>query len=149
MIGVDFASMIIPTDRRIDWTYTGIPGGIPNRTTIYTTLSPGATAAQINTAISACPSDQVVLLSAGTYNISGMINLKSNRTLRGAGANQTIINSSVAAAYCLTVPDAYQYTTVPMTSGYAKGSTSVVVSRRAGSQWATSSCSTRTTTPLS
>src|SRR6059058_4077341 len=74
---------IIGVDRRIDWSQAGIPGGIPNRTAICATLNPGATAAQINSAIAACPSGQVVFLNAGTYNLtSGLIfNNKDNVTL--------------------------------------------------------------------
>ena len=84
---------IIDPSRSIDWTQVGVLGGIPNRTTICATLNPGATATQITEAISACPSEQVVFLSAGTYNLSGGIvfNNKSNVTLRGAGPNQTFL----------------------------------------------------------
>ena len=87
-------SSILNPSRAINWSNAGIPGGIPGRTTICQTLNPGVTAAQINTAITNCASGQVVMLTAGTYNLSGGItfNGKSNVTLRGAGANQTIIN---------------------------------------------------------
>jgi hypothetical protein len=51
----------IPSARTYDWaTYCGIPGGIPTRDTIYTTLTSTATAAQIVAAIAACPAGQVV-----------------------------------------------------------------------------------------
>ena len=47
--------------------------GIPNRTTIYTTLSPsgGDDTSAINTALSNCPPGQVVLLTTGVFRISG------------------------------------------------------------------------------
>ena len=84
----------VPSNRRIDWTYTGVPGGIPNRTNICATFSPGATATAINNAINAC-NNGVVLLNAGTYtatSLNGTIQLyRSNVTLRGAGADQTIL----------------------------------------------------------
>ncbi len=84
----------LPASRRIDWTYTGVPGGIPNRTTICATFSPGATAAAINNAISSC-NNGVILLKAGTYtsaSLGGTIKLyQSNVTLRGAGADKTIL----------------------------------------------------------
>jgi len=35
---------IIPQDRRIDWSQAGIPGGIPNRTTICATINAASTA---------------------------------------------------------------------------------------------------------
>src|SRR5215468_8149214 len=64
-------------NRTIDWTRAGVIGGIPNRTTVCTTLAPGATAAAINGAIAAC-SNGVVALGAGTYTLSAGI------TFRGA-----------------------------------------------------------------
>src|SRR5437879_8297557 len=86
-------SGILDPSRATDWTQAGVTGGIPNRTTICATLSPGATAAQINTAIASCPSGQVVFLMAGTYNLSSGIvfNSKNNVTLRGAGSDKTFL----------------------------------------------------------
>jgi len=83
----------IPQSRRINWTFTGVPGGIPNRTNICATFSPGVTAAAINSAIQSCSSSGggVVKLNAGTYNVEGIQVYSSNVTLRGAGADQTIL----------------------------------------------------------
>jgi hypothetical protein len=80
----------IPASRRIDWTYTGVPGGIPNRTNICATLSPGASASAINGALSTC-SNGVVKLNAGIYSVTGINVTNSNVTLRGAGADQTVL----------------------------------------------------------
>jgi hypothetical protein len=87
-------SGIINSSRAANWSNVGIPGGIPSRTTNCATLSTGASTSQINSAIASCPSGQVVLLSAGTYTISGGIafNGTSNVTLRGAGPTKTILN---------------------------------------------------------
>ncbi len=81
---------VLSSTRAADWSKAGVEGGIPNRTTICSTLNPGATAAQINTAINNCPSGQVVFLNAGTYNIAddGIL-MKSGITLRGAGSDKT------------------------------------------------------------
>src|SRR4051812_19838884 len=78
---------IIPQIRRADWTQAGVRGGIPKVSTIYTTLSPGATLAQLNSAIRACPSNQVVKLSPGQYTFAGPIDFgqKKGVVLRGAG----------------------------------------------------------------
>src|SRR3989442_10135875 len=86
-------SGILDTSRAIDWNQAGVIGGIPNRTSICATLNPGATAAQINSAIASCPSGQVVFLNAGTYNLNTglMFNGKSNVTLRGAGPDKTFL----------------------------------------------------------
>lgn len=83
----------VPASRKTDWTFTGVPGGIPNRTTICATLNPGASAATITNAVNAC-GNGVVFLNAGTYNLAGnSINLANARnvTLRGAGADKTIL----------------------------------------------------------
>ena len=51
------------------------------------------TAAQINSAISACPAGQTVFLNAGTYNLNTVVTFQgvNNVTLRGAGADQTLL----------------------------------------------------------
>ena len=138
------AQTVIAADRTIDWSQAGVSGGIPNRTTVCQTLSPGATAAQINAAISNCPAGQVVMLNAGTYNLSSslLIRNKSNVTLRGAGPDATflvftgsvgcMLGSSDVCVYVDTLnPDNPQYT-ANWTGGYAKGTSSITLSSTAG-----------------
>lgn len=84
-------SGIVASSRAIDWSSAGAIGGIQNRTAVYQTFNPGATADQINAAIAACPAGQVVFLSAGTYNLTGGILMKSSVTVRGAGADKTFL----------------------------------------------------------
>ena len=72
---VALVGAIIPADRRINWE-PGVPGGIPNRTTIFATVTQapynannsGAAdaATAIQNAINACPSNQVVFIPAAT-----------------------------------------------------------------------------------
>src|SRR5436190_15596874 len=72
---------LIPADRITIWN-PGLNsvGGIPNRTTIFTTINAAtygngaadATAA-IQTAINNCPVGQVVMLSSGTFTINNDI----------------------------------------------------------------------------
>src|ERR1700746_1830358 len=70
---------VIPASRTIDWSQVGVPGGIPNRTTIHPTLTQidntGATdvTRALQSALDACPRDQVVLLPPGTFRIDGTI----------------------------------------------------------------------------
>jgi hypothetical protein len=85
-----WSGILAPT-RATGWSQAGVTGGIPSRTTICATLNPGVTVAQINSTIAACPSGQVVLLNAGTYNLSGTIIMRNNVTLRGQGMS-TILN---------------------------------------------------------
>jgi len=87
------AQSIIAANRRIDWSKAGVIGGIPARTTICATLNPGATAAQISSAIASCAAGGVVYLNAGTYNLTAGITFgaHNNVTLRGAGPNRTFL----------------------------------------------------------
>ncbi len=126
--GAALSADVIPPDRRIDWTYTGVPGGIPARTNVCATLSPGASASAINSALAAC-TDGVVKLSAGTYNVAGIQVSKSNVTLRGAGADQTILKG------CNIVKLGSGSNTasgIAVTSGAAKGSRTFAVSSASG-----------------
>ena len=113
------SSQIIPASRMPPggvW-HAGVPGGIPNRTVIYKTLTPANTAADISAACQSCPSNQVVFLSAGTYNLTGPItwyyNLSTGNgvTLRGAGPTNTILawnnTSYIQAPIQIEGPDRY------------------------------------------
>jgi hypothetical protein len=137
-------SGIVDPTRAADWTQAGISGGIPTRTTICATLNPGATSAEINSAIATCPSGQVVFLSAGTYAIASGINFQghSNITLRGAGPGETILQftggdtcNGNGGDICVTDSAGY-YDGSPQvqpggsnahnwTSGYARGTTQI------------------------
>ena len=85
-------------DASANWQMAGMlsAGGIPNRTTqCGATISPSGSddAANIQSAISACPAGEVVLLSAGTFTVGegNFVLLNNSITLRGAGPGSTII----------------------------------------------------------
>src|SRR5262249_34895123 len=93
----------LPPDRATTWE-PGIPSdvplgmplgddGLPQRTTVCATVNPGG---NIQAAIDNCPANQVVLLGAGTFNITATIQVKSNVVLRGAGSGPggTVINKT-------------------------------------------------------
>jgi hypothetical protein len=136
-------SGILASNRATDWTQSGVQGGIPNRTTICATLDPSATAAQISSAISSCPANQVVFLNAGTYNLRSQVTFgtKSNVTLRGAGANQTILEFSgggscrgLASTVCLRsdwVNNKSPPNSTTWTAGYAPGTTQITPGKTA------------------
>jgi hypothetical protein len=136
---------ILDASRAADWSNAGIPGGIPNRTTICATLHPGATAAQINAAIAACPANQVVFLNAGTYNLAAGIDFanRSNVTLRGAGPDQTFLNFTggvgchgLQADICIGNAETnWQGGPIHIanwTAGYGKGATQITLSSTTG-----------------
>ena len=113
----------------------GVSGGIPNRTSIYTTLTSSATCSQINSAIANCPSNSVVHLSAGTYAISAPILLqKDGVTLRGDtdanGVPTTIFNCSVFIPVAMGDQGFYTasgWNTVSASSGISRGSTTLTL----------------------
>jgi hypothetical protein len=129
----------IPADRLYDWAaFCGVPGGIPTRDMVYASFSPGATAASINAAIAACPSGQVIYLSAGTYEVSDLT-MKSGVTVRGAGAGRTTINAG--NGYGFRSPEStFSFTTrgkqaIAKGAWLTKGSTSVTMASIPGSQF--------------
>ena len=126
-------SSILSATQAINWSNSGV-GGIPARTTNCASLTSSATASQINSALASCPSGQTVALAAGTYNISGTIQVPSNVTLRGAGANQTILNASGGGGgYVVALGSGGPgYNPVNITGGATSGSTSITLSSTSG-----------------
>jgi hypothetical protein len=133
---------IIPSQRAIDWSTAGIPGGIPTRTTVCTTLSASSfgngssdASGSIQKALGSCGSGQVVSLSAGTFLITGNIVIPGNVTLRGAGANQTILNSKITSGAPITIGNGNGPSfgnAVSITGGTSAGSTTITVSSASG-----------------
>lgn len=78
--------------RAIDWSQSGA-GAIPARGELCATLGPPASDAEIDAALSTCAPGKAVLLQPGTYTIRGTIHVPSNVTLRGAGADETILDA--------------------------------------------------------
>jgi hypothetical protein len=124
----------LPAARKYDWSYTGVPGGIPNVTKICATFAATATAAQINAAIGAC-SNGVVLLNAGTYaSLGGTINVnKSGVVLRGAGADVTILRGGAGmVGMTFSGYNSTQRATNRVTSGGAKGTFTATMTSATG-----------------
>ena len=107
-------------------------GGIPNRTTIFTTLSAGSTVAQIETALNACPSNQVVKLGAGTFTISSTINFNRHGvTLRGAGTNTVLRVTTGLSDVIEFGSDNPSTAGTSVTAGWSRGSSNLTVSSTA------------------
>jgi hypothetical protein len=139
-------SGVVDPSRAINWTSAGA-GTIPTRSTICSTLSPGASVSSIQTAVNNCPANEVVYLNAGTYTgLSGSINMKSNVTLRGAGADQTILKISSGGGggcatggfICISNGDNGDYQLGTSNQGtwtassYAQGSTQITLTKTKG-----------------
>lgn len=123
----------------------GIVGGIVRRDTIYTNMtgldSTGASnvAEDIQAAITACPSNQVVLLPAGTFRLDTAINVDHSQdgvTLRGAGMGQTVLMCYQSSGYGAIELGTSDYPgpppTINITSGATAGSTNVVCDSTSG-----------------
>ena len=137
---------VFPASRIIDWQgNVGVEGGIPERTTIYKTLGPASTAAQINAAIASCPANQVVFLAAGRYKLtSGLLfNNKKGVTLRGV-AGKTVLQFS-GYSYANIYFRGSNIRSMPdlgpdpaklrdWTAGYIKGTTQITLSSTVGLQ---------------
>ena len=147
MVGSAQQQIIAPA-RSISWQLAGVPGGIPNRTTICSTLNPGVTAAAIDAAITACPAGQVVFLNAGTYNLETGIRFsnKSYVTLRGAGPDKTFLTfpqggdpcGGLGGNICFINGDANSSeqprNIADWTAGYEPRTTSITLSNTTGLQ---------------
>lgn len=110
-----------------------------------TAAGPSATFTQINSALSSALANTYILLAAGTYNLAGGLVFKSDVVLRGMGADQTFLvfsntNSCIGAfaVVCMAGGNSSDYygdakmqpggtNAATWTSGYAKGTTSIVL----------------------
>ncbi len=141
-------SAIIPADRTTRWNPgiladvpLGLPlgaDGLPQRTTVCKTLNPGD---NIQSAIDACPDNQVVLLAPGTFTISSTIQVRSKVVLRGSGSGSggtTIVKSNGGTVLAIgTGRDQVCYGNgvqpVALTADAAKDSTTLSVGSAASS----------------
>jgi len=132
---------VLDSSRAIDWSNSGVPGGIPYRTTACATISAstysnGATdaTAGIQSALNSCASGQVVALSTGTFLINSGLKIPSNVTLRGAGTRSTILNAKGTGGAVIAMgsgsPSASS--SVNITGGASAGSTSLTLSSTTG-----------------
>lgn len=126
-------TQILNPNQAIDWSHTGV-AGIPERSKLCSMLQPGATLAQINAALDACPSGEAVFLAAGDYIIPGTIHIPSNVTLRGAGADQTVLHATGSGGGVVVSlgSGSVAYIPVRITGGATAGSTQITVAGTAG-----------------
>lgn len=85
---------ILPTTRAVDWTYAGIPGGIPSGswTQSGSTIASGASTSTIQTALNACSGSHFVQLASGSFTLSAALHINtSGCELRGSGPTATTV----------------------------------------------------------
>jgi hypothetical protein len=126
-------AQILDSSRAVDWSGPGA-GAIPERPTLCASLTDSATLAQINAALSSCPAEQTVYLAPGTYSVPGTINIPSNVTLRGAGADRTILKATgTRGGYVVRMGwDSVPYQPIKILGGSTAGSTAILLSNASG-----------------
>jgi len=125
-------SHILDSGRAVDWSNAGV-GAIPARPINCATLTSSATVTEINAALHTCPAGETVWLAAGAYTIAGTINIPSNVTLRGAGADLTILNATGSGNAVIQMgTGAASFSPLSIVSGAVNGSTRIVVASAAG-----------------
>lgn len=129
----------IPAERRVDWTFSGVPGGIPERDDVCATIDAATygtmavdAAPAIVQAIADCPTSEdapkVIEIPAGDYLLGSNIDMgeKSWLTIRGAGAAQTRLVPA-GRAFRLGWGSATPLAAT-VTSGATRGSTQLTLS---------------------
>ncbi len=130
----------IPVDRIPTnvWAVSGVSNGIPTRSTVFTNLNAGVSATVLNWCIANCPSNQVVYLNAGTYNIGTLtFSSSDNWTLRGAGMGQTILNFTSGNNGHINIGQSPPFNgswanTVNITTATDTGASNIIVSSASG-----------------
>jgi len=148
---------VIASSRAIDWSQSGIPGGLPDRnwaqcgSTIApygTSGSPGSTST-INKQIAGCSANTYVQLGAGTFYLIGTIMLKNQTVIRGMGADSTFILfygegscGGLYSQFCEAGSINYvggEQNNARWTAGFSRGATSITLSNSlnitAGRTW--------------
>ena len=155
------SAQVIPSNRSVDWTHVGIPGGIPSASyPVCQTLSPSGGAddsAAIQTAINSCAAGSVVQLNPGTYTLhrssvvctgksddgsegvyeSGLCLTDKSIVLRGMGSTpaQTTLNYGDGAniiSMGRTALSASSVKFINITAGSTQGSTQITLASTAG-----------------
>ncbi|MGD0414457.1 MAG: hypothetical protein ABSA80_03790 [Terriglobales bacterium] len=136
-------SGILDPTRAIDWSTAGISGGIPSGSWTQSGSTIAASAcgdgssdctSTIQAALNSCGTNHYVLLGAGAFLLNGGLTVPSSCALRGAGANQTILNAKSTNTTDVTLggngPNFSNSASI--TGGTAQGSTSITVNSASG-----------------
>ena len=144
---------ILPTNRTINWSQSGVPGGIPDANwpicanvanPPYNAKGDGVTndTAAIQRAINTCPNDSVVYIPAGTYILNGYATtpvtsgsggsliIWKSIALRGAGWGLTTLVPQYPIGITATGQIAgapYPYYASNWTAGFSKGGTVITL----------------------
>jgi len=139
-------SGLIDSNRAVDWSQAGIPGGLPDANwPVCTTISAySGDASNINNALSSCASAHstggVVVLGPGTFTLSSSISFpKGHLVLRGQGANSThlLFTGAGSSSHVYIHGDSSKYrgaawNGINVTGGLSQGSTTLTLASTSG-----------------
>jgi hypothetical protein len=137
--GPQTSAVILPADRMMDWqTFCGIPGGIPNRTTIFATVTQAPYSADptgnldalnsIQTAINSAPTNTVVMIPTGKFKLNSTLRMKEGVTVRGAGMTNTLLLINHGSEAGIEWDSSINSAIVQgITAGMTRGSSSITV----------------------
>jgi len=144
-----YSSGILASSRIVDWCKNaGLPSTLPDneitpnawtppsRTQCGSTISAGASATTINSALAACSTGTYVLLGSGTFSLgTGTISLGNQNgvTLRGSGADQTKLTFSGGGGVTWeNTSGGNTLNNATWSAGYSQGTTSITVNSNTG-----------------
>lgn len=146
LFAVQVSAEIISASRRVDWTLTGLPGGIPDTSawtvqnvTTYGAVGDGVTdcTAAIQSCLNAASTSNKIYFPTGVYLTTNTLTT-SHKSLEfvGDGASLSKIKnlSTVGAADIIQVgaSSSFDIDSMPLTAGYTKDSTLVTASNATG-----------------
>ena len=138
------STTVVDDSRVIDWTTTGVSGGIPTdrtqsgSTILASTYNDGTDDATsgIQSALNGASSGTYVLLGAGIFRINTYLTIPSNVTLRGDGQDSTYLylyaTSGTTVIGMGSTPTVSSGSATNINSGGTKGSTEIVVASASG-----------------
>lgn len=130
-------AQVIPETNRVDWSQAGLIQEIPSSENTMSVMDFGATGNGINNdspAVIAAMEELnneagTLFFPPGTYLLNQPISTYSNLTIRGAGAAETHLLFFLSSDNVHSIQSSASQSSsfLPITSGYSKGSTQVVV----------------------
>ena len=136
------SAQVLPSDRSVDWTKTGLRNSVANNFTIidmqsFNTVNDGVTPNDtfLINALATIPSNGAVLVfPAGNFLFNNTINLPSNVVLKGAGANATSFVMNLSGSnHAITVKGTLSNSiTTPFSKSGVKGDNFIEVASVTG-----------------
>ncbi len=126
---------VIDPNYSIDWSRSGVPGGIPEVPTTVNVLDYGAVGngstnnlAAFEAALAAADYGEAVIVPAGTYRINGSLRIPEGRVLRGECPSDTRLEFFVnSKSPCIDIVTFEYGSFQAVTSGFQKGSNAINV----------------------